>query len=315
MHAKRLKLIFFSTGGSDVKEVSLGWRQLSLLFLGFLSVCLIFVFSGLLLFSDVFHDAQNMDLKRRNSELKKMLSAIENKVDNLKQVVDDIERDDQDLRVFLDMEEPGDDKRKLGRGGHLEPLSFYSKTEDEAIQNANRIAALLDDLQGRMNFATNSREQIVSKYNETDKAWRSIPSIYPVEGRRRITSSFGYRIHPTIGTQQFHEGLDISAPRGTPVFAPADGKVVKVVHNYRPNHSFGKYILVDHGNDIQTRYAHLNNINVSTGDKIKRFDIIGRVGSTGRSTAPHLHYEVIVNERPVNPIHFIFDPMIDEDSM
>ena len=74
MHGKRLKLIFFSTGGSDAKEYSLGWQQISLIFLGFLSVCLIFVFSGLLLFSDVFHDAQNIDLKKRNAELKKMLT-------------------------------------------------------------------------------------------------------------------------------------------------------------------------------------------------------------------------------------------------
>lgn len=315
MHGKRLKLIFFSTGGSDAKEYSLGWQQISLLFLGFLSVCLIFVFSGLLLFSDVFHDAQNMDLKKRNAELKKMLTAIEDKVDNLKGVVDDIERDDRDLRVFLDMKEPGDDMRRLGRGGHLEPLSFYSKTEDESIQNADRISSLLDDLQGRMNFAKNSRKQIVAKYNETDEAWRRIPSIYPVEGERRITSRFGPRIHPTIGGQQFHDGLDIGAPRGTPVYASAEGKVIKVVHHYRPNHSFGKYVVIDHGNGIQTRYAHLNSINVRQGDKVKRFDQIGRVGSTGRSTAPHLHYEVAVNGKAVNPMHYIFDPMIDEESM
>lgn len=313
MHGKRLKLIFFSTGGSDAKEYSLGWQQLSLLFLGFLSVCLVFVFAGLLLFSDVFHDVQNMDLKKRNAELKGMLAAIENKVDNLKTVVDEIEKDDQDLRVFLDMEDPGDDARKLGRGGHLEPQSFYSKTEDEALQNADRISSLLDELQGRMNFAADSREQIVAKYNETDKAWRCIPSIYPVEGGR-ITSGFGPRIHPTIGIQQFHDGLDISAPRGTPVYAPADGKVIKVVHNYLPNHSYGKYIVIDHGNGIQTKYGHLRNIDVRLGEEVKRFSQIGRVGDTGRSTAPHLHYEVIKDGKPKNPMHFIFDPM-DKESM
>ncbi len=314
MHGKRLKLIFFSTGGSEAKEYSLGWQQITVFFLGFLSVCLIFVFSGLLLFTDILQDAQNMDLKRRNSQLKEMLAAIETKVNQLESVVDDIEKDDKDLRIFLSMDDPGEETRKLGRGGHAEPQqSFYSKSEDEALNNANRISLILGELESRMTFAASSREEIVSKYNETDKRWRSIPSIRPVEAGR-ITDGFGPRTHPTIGVQQFHDGLDIAAPRGTPVYAPADGKVIKVINNFKPNQSYGRQVVIDHGNGIQTRYAHLRNIDVRMGEEVTRFTQIGRVGDTGRSTGPHLHYEVIVDDKPRNPIHYIFDPM-DKDTM
>ena len=306
MYGKRLKLIYFSTGGSDVKEYSLGWKQILTIFLGFLTVCLVFVFSGLLLFSDIFHDVQNIDLKKRNAQLKEMLTAIEAKVNTLQSEVVQIEKDDKDLRIFLSMEEPGEDVRKQGRGGRTEPQSFYSITEDEAIKNADRISRLLEELENRMDFAAKSRRQITSKYNETDKKWRCIPSVRPIEGGR-ITDGFGPRTHPTLGIQQFHDGLDIAAPRGTPIFAPADGKVDEVIRHYRPNDGYGMQILIDHGNGIKTRYAHLKHIDVRVNEEVTRFTQIGRVGDSGRTTGPHLHYEVIVNGDHKNPVHYIFE--------
>jgi len=306
MYAKRLKLIYFSTGGSDVKEYSLGWQRISLLFLGFLAICLVIVFSGLALFSNMFHDVQNVDLKRRNSQLKTMLVDIQDKVQELQEQVDDIQRDDKDLRIFLSMEDPGEDTRKLGRGGVARPQSIYSKSEDEALRNANRINQLLEELEHRMDFAAKSRLEIASKYNESDEKWRRIPSVRPVEGGR-VTDGFGPRTHPTIGVQQFHDGLDIAAPRGTPVYAPADGKVEKVIIQYKPNHSYGRQILIDHGNGIKTRYAHLRNIDVRVGEQVTRFMQIGSVGDTGRSTGPHLHYEVIENGEHKNPMFYIFE--------
>lgn len=306
MYEKRLKLIYFSTGGSDVKEYSLGWKRIAVLFLGFLTVCLVFVFAGLALFTDIFHDAQNVDLKRRNIHLKTMLAEIETKVQQLEKQVDNIQKDDKDLRIFLSMEDPGEDTRKLGRGGLAKPQSIYSKSEDEALRNANRIDQLLEELENRMDFAAQSRLEIVAKYNETDQYWRRIPSVRPVEGGR-MTDGFGPRTHPTIGIQQFHDGLDIAAPRGTPVYATADGIVETVIIKYQPNQSYGRQIVIDHGNGIKTRYAHLRNIDVVEGEQITRFAKIGSVGDTGRSTGPHLHYEVIVESEHQNPLFYIFE--------
>ena len=306
MYGKRLKLIYFSTGGSEVKEYSLGWQRLLVFFFGFLAVCLVFVFMGLALFTDIFHDAQNVDLKRRNTHLKTMLAEIETKVQELEKQVDNIQRDDKDLRIFLSMEDPGEDTRKLGRGGLAKPQSIYSKSEDEALRNANRINQLLEELENRMTFASKSRLEIISKYNENDQKWRRMPSIRPIEGGR-ITDGFGPRTHPTIGIQQFHDGLDIAAPRGTPVYATADGTVEKVIIKYQPNQSYGRQILIDHGNGIKTRFAHLRTIDVIEGEQVTRFTKIGTVGDTGRSTGPHLHYEVIVEGEHQNPMFYILE--------
>jgi len=308
MRGKRLKLIYFSTSESQLKELSLGWKNISLLFTGFLTVCLFFLFIGLLLFTDLFYDAEVNTLKKTNGQLKEMLAEMESKVKEIQKQINDIEKNDRDLRVFVDLEDPGEDARKLGRGG-LSDASFasmYSSSADEALKKAKRITLLLKNVDHRIGKALDSREEIIDKYNENDEKWKHIPSIKPVEGGRN-SAYFGWRRHPLTGKDQFHEGLDIAASRGTPVIAPADGVVVEALVNYRPNESYGKQIVIDHGYGIKTRYAHLRHVRVHVGQKVQRFALIGTVGDTGRSTGPHLHYEVIVDEKPANPLFYILD--------
>ena len=127
-----------------------------------------------------------------------------------------------------------------------------------------------------------------------------VPSIWPVEGES--TDSFGYRGNPFGGGgSEFHPGQDIAAPRGTPVFAPADGRVVEAGWK----NGYGQTVVVDHGNGLTTRYGHLSRIGVAAGQELKRGDELGQVGSTGRSTGPHLHYEVRIGELPVSPRHYL----------
>lgn len=307
MHGKRLKLIYFSTGGSEVKEFSLGWKRVILLACGILTVSLLFVFAGLMLFTDAFQDAQVANLKKTNTQLEKMLGDMEAKVKEIEQEVVSIESEDKDLRVFVDLEDPGDEARKLGRGGLAETAySIYSTSENKLLQNAQRVSQLLDNLDARMNSVENSRSEILSQYNENDDEWRHMPSIRPVEGGR-LSALFGWRIHPITGKNQFHEGIDIAAPRGTPVLAPADGTVELVIQKYRPNQSYGRQVLINHGNGLKTRYAHLKTINVRVGEKVTRFTQIGTVGDTGRTTGPHLHYEVISGNQHKNPMDYILE--------
>jgi len=307
MHGKRLKLIYFSTGGSEVKEFSLGWKRIVIVASGILTVSLLFVYAGLMLFTDVFQDAQIANLKKTNTQLEKMLGDMEAKVKEIENEVVSIESEDKDLRVFVDLENPGDEARKLGRGGLAEAsYSIYSTSENELLQNAQRVSQLLDNLNARMNSVENSRSEILSQYNENDDKWRHIPSIRPVEGGR-LSALFGWRIHPITGKNQFHEGLDIAAPRGTPVLAPADGTVELVILKYRPNQSYGRQIVINHGNGLKTRYAHLKTINVRVGEKVTRFTPIGTVGDTGKSTGPHLHYEVISGNQHRNPLEYILE--------
>ena len=128
----------------------------------------------------------------------------------------------------------------------------------------------------------------------------SIPSRNPVEGVT-FTSGFGMRYHPVLGQRRAHKGVDLAAPVGTPVYAPADGTVGKAEWFS----SYGLYIQLEHGAEIQTRYGHLSRLNVSAGQQVRKGDLIGFVGSTGRSTGPHLHYEVRIDGLAVNPIPYL----------
>jgi len=128
----------------------------------------------------------------------------------------------------------------------------------------------------------------------------SVPSLTPVNGAR-VSSGFGMRIHPVRGGRRMHKGIDLAAPTGTPVYATADG----IVDLARWGRGYGLYIKLDHGAELETRYAHLSRLAVGAGDRVEKGEVIGYVGSTGWSTGPHLHYEVRVNGVAVNPIHYM----------
>lgn len=128
----------------------------------------------------------------------------------------------------------------------------------------------------------------------------SIPSRHPIEGLR-LTSSFGMRNHPVLGGRRQHAGVDLAAPVGTPIYATADGTVSKAEWFS----GYGLFVSLEHGADIQTRYGHMSRLNVSNGQQVRKGDIIGYVGSTGRSTGPHLHYEVRIAGQAVNPLPYM----------
>jgi murein DD-endopeptidase MepM/ murein hydrolase activator NlpD len=139
----------------------------------------------------------------------------------------------------------------------------------------------------------------------------SVPSLNPVNGAR-MTSGFGMRTHPVRGGRRMHKGIDLAAPTGTPVYATADG----IVGLARWGRGYGLYIKLDHGAELETRYAHLSRLAVAAGDRVEKGEVIGYVGSTGWSTGPHLHYEVRVDGVAVNPIHYMLsnkqDPLVAE---
>ena len=128
----------------------------------------------------------------------------------------------------------------------------------------------------------------------------SIPSLIPVEGVK-LTSDYGMRVHPVLGGRRAHKGVDLAAPAGTPIRASADGMVSRADWFS----GYGLYIALEHGGDIQTRYGHMSRLNVAAGQKVHKGDIIGYVGSTGRSTGPHLHYEVRIAGEAVNPMPYL----------
>jgi murein DD-endopeptidase MepM/ murein hydrolase activator NlpD len=157
-----------------------------------------------------------------------------------------------------------------------------------------------------------SFDEVISLAKNKTQMLASIPAIQPIANEKltRIASGFNYRIHPIYKIKHFHTGIDFAAPRGTDIFATGDG-VVRVVD--RESRGYGFHIVIDHGFGYQTLYGHMSKFSVQLGQKVKRGDVIGEVGSTGTSTAPHLHYEVIKNGEKINPINFFFNDLSPEE--
>jgi len=211
-------------------------------------------------------------------------------------------RDDEIYRKFFQANPVPESLRKAGFGG----VDRYKKyagmgNSDVLISTAKR----LDILSKQMVVQSKSFDEVIELVKNKEKMMACIPSIQPiaVKDLTRFGSAYGYRMHPILGYLRMHEGIDLTAPSGTKVYASGDGVVLRADWGG----GFGKCVRINHGYGYQTIYAHLNDMNVRPGQKVKRGDIIGLVGSTGLSTSAHLHYEVRINGNPVNPINFYSD--------
>ena len=163
-----------------------------------------------------------------------------------------------------------------------------------------------------MYIQSKSYDEIVALAEDKEKLFAAIPAIQPIANKelRRLASGFGYRIHPVYKVKKMHTGIDFSASIGTPIYATADGVIEKVKVHFS---GYGKQIMIDHGYGYTTRYAHMHEFAVKEGEKVKRGQVIGYVGNTGTSTAPHLHYEVHKNGKKINPVHYFFNDLNAEE--
>lgn len=306
MQDKQFKLIYFSLRGSEVKQICLGWKSLIGVAVLAFTVILVITYGTIGLFTDVFHNYRISHLSKANSELTDQLGIMEQKVAGIIQVVENIEKEDQEYRVFYDMPAISNDVRQLGVGGRVQEPYTGSSLDLRIREKTYDVNQALTDLGRRLDYATQSRDEIFAKFHEEDQILKTTPSVRPVIGGR-ISAIFGYRIDPFIEKLKLHEGIDFSVPRGTDVVATAAGKIVEVVTRYRPNQGYGKQVVIDHNNGYKTRYAHLQKILVKEGQWVTRHSVIGKVGDTGRSTGPHLHYEVLNGEIQVDPAFFILE--------
>lgn len=176
-------------------------------------------------------------------------------------------------------------------------------------------ARKLDILAKEAYIQSKSYDKVMEMALNKEKMLASIPAIQPVANRdlKRTASGWGYRIHPIYKVRKMHYGMDFTAPVGTPVYATGDGKVVEVAGSKRSRVGLGLSVKVDHGFGYETIYAHLNAFNVKNGQEVKRGDVIGYVGNTGGSTAPHLHYEVHKNGQAVNPQYFYYKDLTPQE--
>lgn len=307
MLKKRFRFFYQSKNGIDIKHFGLTFSQLCLLlsstFLIFLILSAIIVGTA----TKIFHNFRIASLENDREKLQHELLSMKSQVAQLNQRLISLENTGDDLRTVANLPVIANDTRQVGVGGpaYFSGIDFLNYPDDIS-ETAMEIRLDLDKLERSLQLEKASLTEIATKLHERQDYYDHFPSISPiVDGR--ISESFGNRIHPITNRPDYHKGIDIADRIGTKVLASAAGTVITVKRLYKPNVSYGKEIIIDHGNGYQTRYAHLSKILVREGQKVKRWDTIGEVGETGAATGPHLHYEVIKDREPIDPVNFILN--------
>jgi murein DD-endopeptidase MepM/ murein hydrolase activator NlpD len=243
-------------------------------------------------------------LQAREIENFKLRYAILNKkMDQIDEVLGSIEeRDNNIYRVYFNTSPIPEEQRKAGFGGvnRYKELEGYDNSE-LVINTSKRV----DVISKALAIQSKSLDEILKLAKEKNSLLSAIPAIQPVrnENLKQVASGFGYRNDPFTKVRKFHEGMDFSAKTGTPIFATGDGVVQRADNSAS---GYGNHIVIRHGFGYETLYGHLSKYKCRPGQRVKRGDIIGYVGSTGRSEAPHLHYEVHKNNEVVNPLNFYY---------
>ena len=282
------------------------WHFSNAKILALVSVTLIILGSFLLVGADyvskVLYDKRLKEFKANYSSVVSNIDKIQSRLKELDQQILDIEEKDKAVRTYAGMPEVDKDIRKLGIGGvRLKKPNVLDNLAPAVSKEISQLHLDIEKLSRQVNFELVSYEKIYDRVKGDIDRIRHIPSIRPVSGGF-LNSSFGYRQDPIDDIRRFHQGQDITVPTGTPIFSPADGVVKRAYYIG----GFGNHIKLKHTSGYSTTYAHLSKIFVRHGQKIKRGDIIGETGNTGRSTAPHLHYEVHYRGTPKNPLDYFF---------
>ena len=282
------------------------WHFSNAKILALVTVSLIILGSFLLIGADyvskVLYDKRLKEFKANYSSVVSNIDKIQSRLKELDQQIIDIEEKDKAVRTYAGMPEVDKDIRKLGIGGvTLKKPNVLDNLAPAVSKEISQLHLDIEKLSRQVNFELVSYEKIYNRVKSDIDRIRHIPSIRPVSGGF-LNSSFGYRQDPIDDIRRFHQGQDITVPTGTPIFAPADGVVKRAYYIG----GFGNHIKLKHSSGYSTTYAHLSKIFVRHGQKIKRGDIIGETGNTGRSTAPHLHYEVHYRGTPKNPLDYFF---------
>ena len=306
--AKKPKYVFnYKT--LSFEHARLTVRHYVLKILSYLSTSVVFSAVILLVAFYVVDSPKERMLKREVQQYELQYKLVNERLDKIQAVLNDMaDRDDNIYRVIFESEPIPSDVRKAGIGG----ADRYKDLE--GFRNSDLLkmtASRLDQITAQMYVQTRSFDEVFDMAKNKARLLASLPAIQPVSNKdlRRLSSYFGYRTDPYYKITKFHEGVDFSAPIGTDIYATGDGVVITAE---RAPTGYGNQVIIDHGFGYKTMYAHLQSFKIRKGDRVTRGQIIGTVGSTGKSTSPHCHYEVWKNNTPINPINYFFNDITPE---
>jgi murein DD-endopeptidase MepM/ murein hydrolase activator NlpD len=275
---------------------------------GILAV-LLTAFIGFIIFSQFIMSPNERAINRENENLQLNLDLFSKRIAESSAVLNQLqERDNNIYRMYFEANPIPNEQRKAGFGG----VNRYKSLE--GYDNSKMIKQLtkdIDILSKQLVIQSKSLDEIVILAKEKEKMLAAIPAILPVKlvDLTRMASGYKWRMHPILKIRKFHKGMDFTAPMGTPIYASGNGKVIRSSRSA----TYGKVVYIDHGYGYRTIYAHMSKIKAKRGQNVKRGDLIGYVGNTGRSVSAHLHYEVHKNGRSLNPINFYYGDLTPEE--
>lgn len=299
---------YYDTETCKYERVRTSTSDIVLNTLGVVSLTLAMAVGLLMLYSSYFESPKELILKNEVKEMEFYYDNLQKEVKRLDHILGDMEhRDDNIYRAVLGAEPIEKSIRHGGIGGS----DRYEDIKNKDIIHEEFILKLhegVDKLRRKVYIESKSQDDVVQLAEKKEKLFAAIPAIQPISNKEllALASGFGLRIHPVYKVKKMHTGIDFAAPIGTPIYATADGAVDRVDVSFS---GYGKMVEIDHGFGYRTRYAHMHGFTVRNGQRIKRGELIGYVGNTGLSTAPHLHYEVFINGAQVNPVYYFFNDL------
>ena len=297
----------FNTKSLTYEKVSVTFKERFWKVLSYLATGLVFATFTILVSQKVLPSPSEKKQNREIEALTLQYNIVNEKLKEMEQVLIDLEeRDDNIYRSIFEAEPLPKSMRNAGYGGSDRYSKFDSYDNAELMKQT---AERLDKIGKRLYVQSRSFDEVVKLAKSKEQLINSIPAIMPINKKdlsHAVTSGFGWRTHPIYKTQEFHPGMDFTAVQGTPIYATGDG-VVERADNMAQG--YGNHVVINHGFGYQTLYGHMSRIKCKAGEKVKRGQLIGYVGSTGLSTAPHVHYEVIKNGNKTNPISYYYSDL------
>ncbi len=296
----------FNTKSLSYEKLEITFKQRFSTFISYLATGSVFAAITVLIAFTYFDSPKEKTQKREIENLRLQYDLLDRRMSQVSSILQEMqERDDNIYRVVFEAEPIPENVRKAGFGGidRYKELMNYENS-DLIVETTKK----LDQLSKQLYIQSKSFDEIMNMAKNKEKLLACIPAIQPVSNKdlKYPPSGYGYRTDPIYKTGEFHPGIDFTANTGTPIFATGDG-VVEVADDVMQG--YGNHVVINHGFGYETLYGHMSRIKAFVGQKVKRGELIGYVGSTGRSTGPHVHYEVIRNGEKVNPINYFFNDL------
>lgn len=300
---------YYNTHTLRYEKLEVPLRVKLLRVLGFIAAAIVTAFIIVAIAFRYLDSPKEKLLRQQNVAIQEDYEMLHKKVGQIQQDLAELEKRDNEVYRSIFEANPIPDSARAKQMVQKYEEQLVAKMND--LQLAKSIAYSVQNLSKRMDTQKSSYEQIEGFIKNKEEMLASTPAIQPVSNKdlKRLASGFGYRIDPIYKMAKYHAGLDFSAPQGTPIYASANGTVTTAGNM---GNGYGNHVIIRHGYGYETLYGHMYKIKSRKGQKVKRGEIIGYVGSTGKSTGPHLHYEVHRNGTPVDPIYYFYNDLSPE---